>query len=38
MKLLNQDLNAEREEWEKDVKDMTSCILKYVEHQNDIIK
>ena len=33
-----QDLNAEREEWEKDVKDMTSCILKYVEHQNDIIK
>lgn len=33
-----QDLNAEREEWEEDVKDMTSCILKYVEHQNDIIK
>lgn len=33
-----QDLNAEREQWEKDVINMTSCILKYAEHQNDIIK
>lgn len=31
-----QDLNAEREEWEKDVNSMASCILTYAEHQNDM--